>query len=179
VALRSLVNYLAAGPGSLCVVYAAFFLISCTNPKTEVAKSDQAPAIEIKGYCNRPEGCHGAVQGKVLFINFWASWCPPCKEEMPSLEALYRELRSDGRFSMLTILYNDDPKNAVDYMMANRFTFPVFADHDGISAKRYNVTGVPETYVIDKKGTLRKRVIGAADWYSPEAKAYLNALLLE
>jgi thiol-disulfide isomerase/thioredoxin len=179
VALRSLVNYLAAGPGSLCVVCAAFFLISCTNPKTEVAKSDQAPAIEIKDIATGQKVAMEQFKGKVLFINFWASWCPPCKEEMPSLEALYRELRSDGRFAMLTILYNDDPKNAVDYMMANGYTFPVFADHDGISAKRYNVTGVPETYVIDKKGTLRKRVIGAADWYSPEAKAYLNALLLE
>jgi len=179
VALRSLVNYLAAGPGSLCVVYAAFFLISCTNPKTEVAKSDQAPAIEIKDIATGQKVAMEQFKGKVLFINFWASWCPPCKEEMPSLEALHRELRSDSRFAMLTILYNDDPINAIDYMKANGYTFPVVTDHDGISAKRYNVTGVPETYVIDKKGTLRKRVIGAADWNSPEAKTYINALLLE
>ena len=178
-ALRSLVNYLAAGPGSLCVVYAAFFLISCTNPKTEVAKSDQAPAIEIKDVATGQKVAMEQFKGKVLFINFWASWCPPCKEEMPSLEALHRELRSDSRFAMLTILYNDDPINAIDYMKANGYTFPVVTDHDGISAKRYNVTGVPETYVIDKKGTLRKRVIGAADWNSPEAKTYINALLLE
>ena len=158
---------------------AAFFLISCSGSKTEEAKSNQAPAIEIKDLATGEKVTMEQFKGKVLFINFWASWCPPCKEEMPSLEGLYRELRSDNRFAMLTILYNDDPKNAVDYMMANRYTFPVFTDYDGISAKRYSVTGVPETYIIDKKGALRKRVIGAADWYSPEAKTYLNALLLE
>jgi thiol-disulfide isomerase/thioredoxin len=158
---------------------AALFLISCSSPKTEVAESPHAPALKIRDLGTGQEVDMHQFKGKVLFINFWASWCPPCKEEMPAIEALYRELSSNGRFAMLTILYKDDPKNAVAYMKSNGYTFPVFADHEGTSAGHYNVTGVPETYVIDKKGNLRKRVIGPADWNSPEAKSYINALLLE
>jgi hypothetical protein len=98
---------------------------------------------------------------------------------MPSIEALHRELMNKDQFLIVTILYKDDAKTATDYMRAHNYTFPVFTDNDGISAINYGVTGVPETYLIDKKGTQRRRVIGPADWNSSEAKAFINSLLSE
>jgi thiol-disulfide isomerase/thioredoxin len=162
----------------LCIVCASFFFISCSSPKTEVA-DNQAPALEISDLGTGQKVDMQQLRGKVIFVNFWATWCPPCKEEMPAIEALYRGLGSDGRFAMLTILYKDDPQTAASYMNANGYTFPVFGDIDGASAIHFKVTGVPETYLVDKKGALRKRVIGPADWNSPEARTYINTLLAE
>jgi thiol-disulfide isomerase/thioredoxin len=144
-----------------------------------VAENLRSPALEIADVGTGQKVDMQQFRGKVLFVNFWATWCPPCKEEMPAIEALQRELSSDGRFAMLTILYKDEPQTAVSYMKANGYTFPVFGDIEGASAGHFKVTGVPETYLIDKKGTLRKRIIGAADWNSPEARTYINALLAE
>lgn len=119
------------------------------------------------------------LKGKVVFVNFWASWCQPCKEEMPSIEALYRELLSDNNFVMVTILYRDSPSDALGYMKAMGFSFPVFTEKENTVSRDFGVTGVPETYLVDKKGVLRHRVIGGADWNSPDAKAVIQGLLKE
>lgn len=152
---------------------------SCSEKKSENAEGVQATKLDVRDVRTGKAIDTTQLKGKVVFVNFWATWCPPCKEEMPSIEALHRELRKNETFLMVTILYKDEGKAAVDYMQANGYTFPLFTDNDGISAKRYGVTGVPETYLIDKKGALRKRVIGPADWNSSEAKAYIYSLLSE
>lgn len=117
--------------------------------------------------------------GKVLFINFWASWCAPCKEEMPSIEALFREMSLSDNFRMVTVLYKDSPSTAHEYLKSMGFTFPVYLDADGKTAKKYGVTGVPETYIVDKKGNLVKKIIGGFDWNSPEAKGFIQKLLAQ
>ncbi len=155
------------------------FFVACSEKKADVAEGILAPNIDVSDARTGQALDVSHLKGKVVFVNFWASWCPPCKEEMPSIEALYRELMKNDAFVMITILYKDEAKTAMNYMQAFSYTFPLFTDNNGISAKRYGVTGVPETYLIDKKGTLRKRVIGPADWYSAEAKAYINSLLSE
>ncbi|MBI5074107.1 MAG: TlpA family protein disulfide reductase [Nitrospirae bacterium] len=152
---------------------------SCAEKKTEVAEGTRAPKLDVVDVRSGQTVDISQLKGKVIFVNFWATWCPPCREEMPSIEALHRDLQKNGAFLMVTILYKDDAKTALDYMGANGYTFPLFTDHGGASAKRYGVTGVPETYLIDKKGALRKRVIGPADWNSAEAKALINSLLSE
>lgn len=152
---------------------------SCSEKKDEVAEGIRAPKFDVKDARTGQTLDFSQLKGKVVFVNFWASWCMPCKEEMPSIEALHRELLKKDSFLMVTILYKDEAKTASDYMRENSYTFPLFTDSDGISAKRYGVTGVPETYLIDKKGALRKRVIGPADWNSSEARAFINSLLSE
>ncbi len=155
------------------------FSFSCSEKKNEVAEGIRAPKLDVRDARSGQAIDISQLKGKVVFVNFWASWCMPCKEEMPSIEALHREMQKNDTFLMVTILYKDDAKTAADYMRANSYTFPLFTDDDGVSAKRYGVTGVPETYLIDKKGALRKRVIGPADWNSSEAKAFINSLLSE
>ncbi|MEJ2696791.1 MAG: TlpA disulfide reductase family protein [Candidatus Sulfobium sp.] len=116
-------------------------------------------------------------KGKVVFVNFWASWCSPCKEEMPSVDALYDEMRNNKDFVMITILYRDTPVNAVSYMKSKGYDFPVYSDPRGTSAGNFGVTGVPETYVIDKNGVLQKKMIGPDDWTSPEERQFISSLL--
>lgn len=154
-------------------------LYSCQRPQTEISEGLRAPALEIQDTVTDQKVNVEQFEGKVLLVNFWATWCPPCREEVPSITALHSELSGDGRFALITILYKDTPKAAFDYMKTNGFSFPVYADHDGTTSKRYKVTGVPETYVVDKKGILRKKVIGALDWSAADARAFINTLLVE
>jgi thiol-disulfide isomerase/thioredoxin len=163
----------------LSVTAMIFFSYSCNSPQTEVSEGLMAPALEIRDAVTGQIVNIEQYKGKVLFVNFWATWCPPCREEIPSIETLHRELSGDGRFALITILYKDTPKAAYDYMKANGYTFPVYADRDGTSSSRYKVTGVPETYLVDKKGILRKKVIGALDWNVADARAFINTLLIE
>ncbi|MBI5632059.1 MAG: TlpA family protein disulfide reductase [Nitrospirae bacterium] len=166
---------------SVLVFFAGLIVLvaSCAEKKSDLADGNLSPKLDIRDARTGQAMDLSQLKGKVVFVNFWASWCMPCKEEMPSIEALYRELLKNDAFLMVTILYKDDAKTAADYMHAHNYTFPLFIDNEGISAKRYGVTGVPETYLIDKKGALKKRVIGPADWNSSEAKAFINTLLSE
>jgi len=119
------------------------------------------------------------LKGKVLFVNFWATWCQPCKDELPSVEALYREMAGTEGFRMITILYNDSPEAAFGHLKSKGYTFPVYSDIDGASARNFTVTGVPETYIVDKKGQLARKVIGGFDWTSPEVRDLLKTLLAQ
>lgn len=108
------------------------------------------------------------LRGKVIFINFWATWCDECKKEKPAMQRLYEKMQ--GRhFQMLTIIYRDDAKKAVDYMKINGYTMPVLLDYDMKVARNYWVRGVPETFIIDKEGIVREKIIGRRQWDSPEA----------
>ncbi len=119
------------------------------------------------------------LKGSVLFINFWATWCESCVEELPAIEGLFRNLSENPKFKLITILYKDDRDRAFSYMKENGYTFPVYLNPDGSAAKYFGITGVPETFIIDKKGDLRDKVIGPEDWNSPNAVQAFQALMNE
>ena len=107
------------------------------------------------------------LKGSVVFVNFWATWCEPCVDELPSIENLFRKMSVNSKFKMITILFKDSERNALSYMKINGYTFPVYLNPDSSAAKFFGVTGVPETYIIDKNGILREKVIGPAEWDTP------------
>lgn len=103
-------------------------------------------------------------KGKTVFLHFWASWCPNCREELPSIQALYNRRKSDPDFVFLSIVYRENPAKSMKYLKANNYDIPLYTDPGEKAARTYGVTGVPETFIIDADGILRKRVIGAGDW---------------
>jgi len=119
------------------------------------------------------------MKGSVVFVNFWATWCGSCVEELPYVERLFRSLSDNSSFRMVTILYKDDGQRALGYMKENGYTFPVFLSPDESAAKIFGITGVPETFIIDKKGILRDKVLGPAEWDSPQIVASFRALINE
>lgn len=119
------------------------------------------------------------LKDSVVFINFWASWCQPCREEMPSLQKLYNNFRDNGSFRMITVLYRDNPDKASAYLRENNIDLPLWLDRDGKAATAYGLTGVPETFIVDKRGILRKKVIGPADWSSPQVVSFISELIKE
>ncbi len=117
-------------------------------------------------------------QGKVVLVNFWATWCDSCKEENPSLQKFMDSEKENRNLVLLTILYNDSPQNAADYLKRNSFSFNVLLD-DRKTSLEYGITGVPETFVISKKGLLKNKFIGPVPWDSPDVKAAIDKLAAE
>lgn len=107
------------------------------------------------------------LKGKVVFINFWATWCSPCREEMPSMQRLYTKLPKD-KFEMIA-LFNNDKKPAVRKFVSQLgLTFPILSDEHNFAGTKYGLTGLPETFIVDKQGVIREKIIGPAKWDSPE-----------
>lgn len=137
-----------------------------------------APDISLNDLSGKDLKLSG-LEGSVVFVNFWASWCQPCRDEMPSIQGLYDNFKGNDKFRMITILYRDDPERAISYLRENKLDLPLWIDKDGKAAVAYGLTGVPETFIIDKKGILRKKVIGPADWNSAGVISFISELIKE
>ena len=103
-----------------------------------------------------------SLKGKVVFVNFWATWCKPCRDEMPSMEALNKAMAGKP-FQMLSIVFNDDLKMAESFARRLGATFPVLANPSPELTEAYMITGVPETFLIDADGILLHKFIGPYD----------------
>lgn len=116
------------------------------------------------------------LKGKVVMLNIWATWCPPCRKEMPTMEVLYKKMRG-ADFVMLAASQDVDGKSTVaPYLQEGGLTFPVLLDVNGEVGKKYGVTGYPETFIIDRQGTIVHRHIGYNDWAKPAVEAALRHL---
>ena len=103
------------------------------------------------------------LKGKVVFLNFWATWCGPCKEEMPSMEALHQHYKNKD-FVFLTISVDYGGVNPVkEFIGKQRYTFPVLIDQKGETLDLFEVKGIPMTFLIDKKGRMRGIYQGVPD----------------
>jgi peroxiredoxin len=117
------------------------------------------------------------LRGKVVLVNFWATWCPPCREEVPSMMRLNR-MMAGKPFQMLAVSEDEGGKKAVEaYFKTAGAELPALLDQDQAIGKRYGLTGVPETFVVDKKGVILKKVIGAMEWSDPQVVLYLEDLM--
>ena len=116
------------------------------------------------------------IKGKVVFLNFWATWCGPCKEEMPSMEALYKQFK-DKNFVFLTISVDYEGLTPVKaFIERTQYTFPVLLDPKNDTLDLFAVTRIPTTFIIDKEGRMIGRAIGPRNWKSPEFESILNQL---
>jgi len=117
-------------------------------------------------------------RGKLVMLNFWATWCAPCREEMPTMERLYQEFKNKG-FVILAVDVKDNKKDALAFIKELKLTFPVVFDPEGAVGLLYGAWGLPATYLIGLKGEGLARMWGPADWYSPGARELIKALLNE
>jgi len=162
----------------ICAVLllAVFSSMGCSKPIEPALEGTPAPDFTLTDLSGG-EVQLSSLKGKVVLVNFWATWCPPCREEIPSMMKLNQAMQGKN-FQMLAISVDEGGKDAVlDFFKKGGWTLPALLDTDGKVARRYGTTGVPETFVVDTQGMIRKKVIGAIDWDSPQVIEFLEQLM--
>jgi len=116
-------------------------------------------------------------KGHVVLVNIWATWCPPCIDEMPSMEALYKIFKGEN-FEILAISIDAMGTNAVaPFMKKHSLSLPALLDPAGTIKTAYQTTGVPESFIINKQGILVEKIIGPRNWAAPEVVRYFRDLI--
>jgi len=117
----------------------------------------------------------GDLKGKVVFINFWATWCPPCIAEMPSINILYNKMNADKDVLFLTIEIDGNLKKALKFMDKNQYKLPVYTPNSPMPAE-FIGSAIPTTIILDKQGQIAFKHEGMADYSHPEAQALLEEI---
>ena len=116
------------------------------------------------------------LRGKVVFLNFWATWCPPCRLEMPTMEELHREF-SDQGLVILAVNFRESPDEVRSFLKQHGLTFTTLLDKEEKAFGLYRAWSLPTTYLINKNSEIVGKVIGYRDWHSDHAKAFFRQLL--
>lgn len=135
-------------------VAAAANLAKWTGGKTPALKLADAGGREI---------ALSELRGKIVVVNFWATWCEPCREEMPSLERLRNQL-TDKRFEVVAVNVGEAPERVARFTRDVPVSFPIVYDREGAAAKAWKVRGYPTSFVIDPDGRIRYYFVGELDW---------------
>jgi peroxiredoxin len=117
-----------------------------------------------------------ALKGSVVFLNFWATWCPPCREEMPAMETLYRRLGEAG-LEFLAVDMEEQRKEVEAFIREEDLTFPVALDESGQVSEVYGIRSIPTTFIIDRDGSIIAAVVGSRKWDDPKVIAAFESLL--
>ena len=148
--------------GAILVVGAALILLSEPVPEP-LSPGQEAPAFELPVLGADATVSLARERGRVVLINFWATWCKPCEDEMPAMERLYRTLQPLG-FELLAVSVDQDAEPVVAFRDRLGLTFPIALDSDGMVSARYQTTGYPESILVDADGRVAERYIGPRDW---------------
>lgn len=131
-----------------------------------ITSGDRAPEFRLQSSDGRSVSLSD-FRGKVVMVHFWATWCPPCVEEMPTLDGLYRS-RAGKDLEVLAVSVDEGGVGSVaPFMQKNRLTIPVLFDPRREVAGQYGTFKFPETYIVDRQGVVRYKVIGSRDWADP------------
>ena len=122
-------------------------------------------------------GTLSAYKRKVVILNFWATWCQPCRAEMPSMETLYQRFKNRG-LEILAVDLGEDTATIRQFVRSNRYTFPVLMDENGKVSSLYGIEVIPTTYIIDRGGKIIATIIGSLQWDNPRVIAAIDALLV-
>lgn len=160
------------------LLFLGFSLLSAEAPAPwdiEDLVGKRAPDFTLPDMSGRNVSL-ASFKGRVVIINFWATWCPPCRSEMPSLNRLYKEYKSKGL--VVLAVSTDRTSGAVkDYLTGNPFDFPILLDPENSISRRFRVFSIPTSFLIDKNSIIAQRYIGEENWDSPEIRSKTKEVL--
>jgi thiol-disulfide isomerase/thioredoxin len=137
----------------------------------------RVPAFELASYAGEPRA-KDAYRGRVVLLNFWATWCPPCRDEFPSLERLQRRL-GGADFAVVAITVKDSPENVARFLGGRPAAFDILMDDDMRTTRAYRAAGVPVTYLLDRDGRLVAGRTGPQPWDTKEVERLVESLVAE
>jgi len=117
-----------------------------------------------------------SLKGQVVFLNFWATWCPPCRAEMPSMERLHKRFKDKG-LVILAVNLQEEAKTVRKFVAANKLSFPVLLDSDGRIGAIYGARSIPTSYLVSRDGNVLAGTIGGRQWDSKEFISFFARLL--
>jgi thiol-disulfide isomerase/thioredoxin len=159
-----------------CVVLAALAIATGARAAYQVKPwTGAVPPLELNDLHGKPWSLT-ALRGRPVLLNFWATWCDPCREEMPSLQALARRHESDG-LAVLMVNYRESESTIRRFLERTPLALPVLLDRDGSAARAWTSRVFPTTVLIDRSGRPRHQVVGAVDWAGDDARQWLHELL--
>jgi cytochrome c biogenesis protein CcmG/thiol:disulfide interchange protein DsbE len=133
------------------------------SPAKEFSVTDSDHTVSLNQY-----------RGQVVLVNFWATWCPPCVEELPSLMTLQERMK--GRVVVVGVSIDVDGDAYHRFLKLHGINFVTVRDPDQKVAGMYGTSGWPETYIIDRQGVLRRKFVGPVDWNAPDVVAFLSRM---
>lgn len=169
----------------LAILFLAALLPACSKEKSPAKPEPAAAAKAVEGApapdftvkdLDGKDVTLSSLKGNVVLVNFWATWCPPCKEEIPSMIRLNRAMAGKP-FRMLALSIDEGGKDAINEFFKGSRDLPTYLDFEAKVSQSYGTTGVPETFIVDKAGVIRKKVVGGMDWSSPDVISYMDELL--
>lgn len=168
----------------LRVALVALWIVTtaCSVPENSESEDVSGPAVEGRlapqfSVKDRSGQLHSLndFRGKVVLVNFWATWCPPCIEEMPSMDSLQKTLDQE-KFSIIAISVDDSWDSVDTFIKSSDLDLNIYSDFEGKVAKLYGTHKVPETYILNKEGIVVRKILGEIDWTSPKVLSYLKEL---
>ena len=167
---------LIAGLIVTALTIGAIYVLLIAPSDRPLQVGQKAPDFHLKGAFGG-EGKLSDYRGKVVLLNFWATWCAPCVKEMPSLQTLYHFLGGDD-FEIIAVSMDQEGASVVqDFARVNRLEFSLVTDPDSLTESLYHLTGLPESYLIDKDGVIREKVLGPRDWRAGDSVKLVTDLL--
>ena len=160
------------------LLFACFFLtgiIHANGSFDPYPNTDIAPEFALADLDNKRHRL-SEYRGKVVLVNFWASWCVPCLREMPGMQRMADSLR-DQAFEILAINVAEQQHRVQEFLNSMDISLTVLLDSDGSTLKAWQVRGLPTSFLIDAEGRIRYRVVGPIDWDSDEVLATIDKLL--
>jgi cytochrome c biogenesis protein CcmG, thiol:disulfide interchange protein DsbE len=160
-----------SGAVSLCLLLIS--LCACYGGSRPAHIGSSAPDFTVQDSQNKVT--LSQFRGQVVVLNFWATWCPPCVEELPSLVEMQRRLKARG-VTVLAVSVDVDEDAYHQFVKDHNVTLLTVRDPSGNSNHLYGTFKFPETYVIDRSGVMRRKFIGAVDWTEPDITEFLGKL---
>jgi len=180
----------AKGPAPKAVLIVSLFLVvilaalfwsrspSGRMPEGAWLEAGKREAIDLSGSFETLDGkavSPEELKGKPLFLNVWATWCGPCRLEMPSMAELYREMSPRG-LQMIAVT-DEDAETVRAFLAKNRYPFTVLLDPENTLSGRFDISAIPTTFIVDDEGRLAYRHVGFNQWNSPQVRLEIGKLL--
>jgi peroxiredoxin len=170
-------QWIAVGGVITALAVAMGIGLAFTSDVRLVGPGSDAPQFEAIDVATGDTMTLADYEGDVVLLNIWATWCPACEEEMPSMQRLHEQLSQQGLKVVAVSIDKADPEYVLEWTRERGLTFDILQDRPGRIERTYQTTGVPESFVIDRNGVIVKKVIGASEWDHPAQVDLFRRLL--